>query len=85
MIPRHLQTLFWDTQLDTFQPEAILIPNRRQYTRWGPLTKEDPSEKEFWRVWLAGSDSDKVDFTRSQLESKLFPGSSNAVIKAQKV
>jgi len=65
MIPSHLQTLFWDTNLDTFHPE-----NYPDYTILRILEHGDEAAAAWMRQTFAESEIRRVLSTERRLSRK---------------
>jgi hypothetical protein len=65
MIPRHLQTLFWDTNLDTFSPEAF-----PDYTIFRVLEYGDEEAVTWLRQTFSEADIRRVLVTECRLSEK---------------
>lgn len=65
MIPRHLQTLFWDTNLDIFRPEAY-----PDYTIFRVLEYGDESAVTWLRETFSESEILRVLGTEHRLSRK---------------
>ena len=65
MIPRHLQTLFWDTNLDTFRPEAF-----PDYTIFRALEYGDGEAVTWLRQTFSEADIRRVLVTECRLSEK---------------
>jgi len=65
MIPRHLQTLFWDTNLDTFEPKAY-----SDYTIFRVLEYGDEEAVRWLRQTFSEADIRRVLVTECRLSEK---------------